>query len=61
MQQIYIKGFFGNWKKSTKEQAIKFCKTFLDGCLCGKDKGIELLNQNHLRGITYDELIKGAN
>lgn len=48
---LEIKGFYGDWKEVTKEQAEHFYKTFCEGAtaLVGKEKK-EFFNKNHIRG-----------
>ena len=56
---IKIKAFYGDWQPATKEQTYKFCKTFIAGAInMTQQQKIEALNKNHLRGITYEQLIK---
>lgn len=60
MNEIYIKAFFGGWKLATVEQAKKFTKSMYSGMqtVHGHDKKVELINKNHLKGITYEKLQK---
>lgn len=59
---IYIRTFW-EWHEATPEQALNFCNNFL---LTGmpnvpKEERIDRLNKNHLRGITYEDLLKEVN
>jgi hypothetical protein len=53
---IQIKAFFGDWKEATKDEAKKFVRNLESGMMCKTKKKIEIINKNHLRGITYEEL-----
>jgi len=53
---IQIKAFFGDWKEVTKDEAKKFVRNLESGMMCKTKKKIEIINKNHLRGITYEEL-----
>lgn len=56
---IYIKAFF-KWHVVTVERAFEFCNSFLLNGMPNvpKEERIERLNKYHLKGITYEELMK---
>lgn len=56
---IYIRAFF-NWREATPEQAFEFCNSFMNSILTThiKEEKIKIINKNHLKGITYEELKK---
>lgn len=61
MNEIYIKAFFGDWKKVTKEEAKKYCEYKMKygiPAVAGKEQKIKIINEKHLKGITYEELQK---
>lgn len=59
---IYIRAFF-KWQEATPEQAFEFCNSFMNNILTThiREEKIEIINKNHLRGITFEELEKQVN
>ena len=57
--KIEIRSFF-NWHEATKERALIFCNEMIKSGMpnIDPDKRIERINKYHLKGITYEELIK---
>ena len=55
---IYIKAYFGDWKQVTKEEAEKFCDSLMSRMqkVRGIENKIKIINEKHLKGITYQEL-----
>lgn len=49
---IKIKAWYGDWKESTKEQAIELAKHIYLKSNTKQDKAIEAINCNHLKGLT---------
>lgn len=62
MKTIYIKAFF-EWRKVTPEKAYDFCKRFMDGIQTTaiREEKIAIINEGHLKGITFEELEKEVN
>lgn len=57
--EIKIRGFFGDWNTVTKEKAKSFVRMFYDNIVIGDhDYKVRLIEQRHLSGITYNELMK---
>lgn len=56
---IYIRAFF-KWQIATVEHAFEFCNNFLINGMSNvpKEERIDRLNKCHLKGITYQDLIK---
>lgn len=56
---IQIKAFF-KWGEATPENAFEFCNEMIKSGMpnVDPDKRIERINKHHLRGITYQELMK---
>lgn len=56
---IQIRAFF-KWREATPEQAFEFCNSFMNSIQTThiKEERIKIINKDHLRGITYEELIK---
>ena len=59
---IYIRAFF-KWREATPEQAFEFCNSFMNSIQTThiRTEKIEIINKNHLRGITFEELEKQVN
>lgn len=59
---IQIRAFF-KWREVTPEQALEFCNSFMSSIQTThiKEEKIKIINKNHLKGITYEELIKQVN
>lgn len=55
-REVYIKAWFGDWKKVTLPQAVKFFKDLKSG-MCRSD-AIKNSFDKHFKGITYKEIIK---
>ena len=57
--KIEIRAFF-EWREVTPEKAFDFCNDMLIKGMpnVDPDKRIERLNKYHLRGITYQDLMK---
>ena len=55
---VEIKSHFGDWHFVGTEQARKFITTMLSGMNCGRAKGVAIINEKHLRGITVQELLE---
>lgn len=56
---VKAKAFFGDFREISKEQAYKFCLTFITTSLAlTREEAIKRLNENHLRGTTFEELEK---
>lgn len=56
---IEIKAFF-KWSEATPEEAYNFCISFMNSIQTThiREEKIEMINKNHLRGITFEELEK---
>ena len=59
VNKIYIKAWFGDWKEVDAEKAKTFVTGLKKGMMCSDEKKAELINKSHLKGITYEELMKG--
>lgn len=59
---IQIRAFF-KWREATPEQAFEFCNSFMNSIQTThiREEKIEIINKNHLRGITFEELEKQVN
>lgn len=61
MNKIYWKAIISGWHEVSKEQAIKLVRNFKENSnAIPRDKKDEYINQNKLKGITVEELMKGA-
>lgn len=60
--KIEIRAFF-KWREATPEQAFEFCNSFMNSIQTThiKEEKIKIINKNHLRGITFEELEKQVN
>ena len=56
---IEIRAFF-KWVEVTPEKAFEFCNNFMKGIMTAnnEEEKIQMINKDHLRGITYEELKK---
>lgn len=57
---IEIKAFF-KWREATPEEAYNFCISFMNDAIRTthiREEKIAMVNKNHLRGITFEELEK---
>lgn len=56
---IQIRAFF-EWQEATPEQAFEFCNSFMNSIQTThiRKERIAIINKNHLRGITFEELEK---
>lgn len=56
---IEIRAFF-KWSEATPEEAYNFCISFMNSIQTThiKEERIKIINKDHLRGITYEELEK---
>lgn len=59
---IYIRAFF-KWREVTPEQALNFCNSFMSQIMTASDREekIGIINKDHLKGITYEDLLKEVN
>lgn len=56
MKEIYIKAWYGAFKLSTPEQALKFARALFKHMPSGRNgKRTTLINKIHLRGIEFTE------
>ena len=58
--KIEIKSFF-KWYEVTPEKALEFCDNFMKNSIQTThipEERIQIINEDHLRGITYEELKK---
>ena len=57
-KEIYIKAYYGDWIQVTKEEAKKFCDSLMSRmqAVRGIENKIKIINEKHLKGITYQEL-----
>lgn len=56
MKDIYIKAWFGDWKKTTLQQAVAFFKGLKNGA--SSSNAFQKHFNDHFKGISYDEMIK---
>ena len=56
---IEIRAFF-KWHEATPEEAYNFCISFMNSIQTThiRKEKIEIVNKDHLRGITFEELEK---
>lgn len=56
---ILVRAFF-KWHELDEKKAFEFCNSFLINGMPNipEEKRIEVLNKDHLKGITYEELMK---
>lgn len=60
MNKIYWKAPISGWHEVSKDQAIKLVVAFKESAnAIPTDKKDEYINQNKLKGITVEELMKG--
>ena len=59
MGKVYIKAWFGDWKEVDKEKARGFISGLSKGMTCIDEIKIRIINEKHLKGITYEELFRG--
>lgn len=58
---VEIKGYFYEWQKVDKEYARRYIKFIYERMIAApEEKRIEIINSKHLRGITFEELMKGT-
>ena len=59
---VEIRAFF-SWNKVSLEKAYEFCNSFMKSIQTThiREEKIEIINKDHLRGITYEELEKEVN
>lgn len=59
MNGIYIKAYFGNWKKVDFIQAKQFVQSFYNNITITSDhkKRCEIIEKNHLKGTTVNLLM----
>lgn len=57
-KEIYIHGWFFDWKKVELQNAVCFFK-FLKGGMCS-DNAVKNNFNKHFKGITYNEMIKAV-
>ena len=56
---IEVKSFYTNWHETTKENARSYIKGLLVGMTnMPKDEIPAYIEENHLRGISFEELMK---
>ena len=58
--KIEIKAFF-KWYEATPQKAYNFCKDFMNKSILttsSEAEKIAIINKQHLRGITFEELQK---
>ena len=58
--KIEIKAWFGDWHECDAEKAKAFCDHMMDGftAISDREERIKIINEKHLRGITYEELLQ---
>lgn len=56
---IEFRAFF-KWREATPQEAYDFCNSFMASIQTThiREEKIKMVNKNHLRGITYEELEK---
>lgn len=52
---IEVKAYFGEWRESSKEEAVNLAKHIYNHSTLPKDKALEVINQKHVRGVTISE------
>lgn len=59
---IQIKFIFHDWQDATIEQARSFIKNLYKGLqgISGHEAKVEYIERNHLKGITFNELMEGV-
>lgn len=57
-KNIYIKAFFGDFKKTVYEKALSFIRNFIKSCPHKPSE--ETINKRNLKGITLKELLPEA-
>lgn len=60
MVKIQWKTLFNGWKDVDEEQAKRLVLVTLNGANVSKEKLIPYLNENRLKGITVEQLMKGS-
>ncbi len=58
MDKIYIRGLVSDWREVTREQAERFIRFIIGGTMCGDKNYKHEIAQEHLKGITVEELLK---
>ncbi len=52
---IKAKAFFGDFREISREQAYKFCLTFITTSqMLTREEAIKRLNERHLQGTTFE-------
>lgn len=56
---IQIRAFF-KWREVTPKEAYDFCNSFMNSIQTThiREEKIKIINKDHLKGITYEELMK---
>ena len=60
MVKIQWKTLFNGWIDVDEEQAKRLVLVTLNGANVSKEKLIPYLNENRLKGITVEQLLKGS-
>ena len=60
MVKIQWKTLFNGWIDVDEEQAKRLVLVTLNGANASKEKLIPYLNENRLKGITVEQLLKGG-